>query len=508
MAAQRRLQHHVVEIELGGMKRRGQVEVAVGREHAQMRVLAHRRAEVADHVGQRQRPAAVARHAMLPVPVADDLVVHHRVGHVGLVLEHVGDIPVESRGVGRRDERVRRVEVRRGRDRVDVVPGVAAVVASDALALGQHQFLAEIAGLDAQVGALDVVHRQAGVGVKLLRDGIRFGFRQILALRQRARIVVIGELAHLAEEGRQIGRFVGQLVVVPGDRRVGRQVQLVLAVLSWHQQAVVENRRLQHHAVDGDAVLLQILGQCRRPRGAVAFAVEEFGRVPAVVDGDVTLDEIAERTHILVHAPEILVLAGADDTAVAGADRIDENQIRAIEDALVVGHQVIGRRRGRHAVADHHAQRAEGAHVQPDRRRAGPAVVEEGDRSRGHVLLAVAGVGDVKHARHRRALVVADQQGAGGGGVTDVLTVDGDAAVGHDRGFFGYLRRGGFLLCRGSTGGGIGGMQQGRRGGEQGGNRQGKQRVFHRDPPGHCKGQRRSGRRKQLERDRPRWFRV
>ena len=131
----------------------------------------------------------------------------------------------------------------------------------------------------------------------------------------------------------------------------------------------------------------------------------------------------ARRSPLL--AVELRRVHARDDAAVAGGDRVDEDEVGDVEQRVVVVDQPV-RRRGLEPVVGHlHALRRERPHVQPDRRRAGAAVVEERDRPRLRVL-AVLRVGDEEHPRRDLAVVEPDRQRAGGRGVLDVAAVETD----------------------------------------------------------------------------------
>src|SRR5439155_12479253 len=123
-------------------------------------------------------------------------------------------------------------------------------------------------------------------------------------------------------------------------------------------------------------------------------------RAPAVVLGEPARHELAERLEIALLA-EVLVrirlLVGAglalalrllllllalrlDDAAEAGADRVDEDEVGEREPRGLVLDEL--RRRGGHRPVDRERDplRADGAHVQVRRRRAGTAVEDERDR--------------------------------------------------------------------------------------------------------------------------------
>src|SRR6202043_1572735 len=96
--------------------------------------------------------------------------------------------------------------------------------------------------------------------------------------------------------------------------------------------AEVEHGRDEVDAVEVHAVVrLQVIAESGGAEGAVAFADEEFGRVPATVAVDIERDELREGFYILVDAPKLFVLCFADGAAVAGAYRVDEDHIGFVE---------------------------------------------------------------------------------------------------------------------------------------------------------------------------------
>src|SRR6185295_16351726 len=118
--------------------------------------------------------------------------------------------------------------------------------------------------------------------------------------------------------------------------------------------------------------------------------------------------------------------------AVAGGHRIDEHQIGHVEERIAVVDQPVGRRR-RHAFRlQLHAARTEGSEMQPDGRRAGTAVVGEGDGALGAILDALPRVGDEEDAGPRLPLFLPQHQRAGRGGVADLLAADDRLVLGGD----------------------------------------------------------------------------
>ena len=196
------------------------------------------------------------------------------------------------------------------------------------------------------------------------------------------------------------------------------------------QRLIREQRRHQHDAVQLDAVAhLKFLRQARRADRAVALPDEELRRRPPIVGLEISVDELAERAQIAADAVELRVADAGDRTAVAGVDRIDVDHVGAVEQRILVVDQMVRRRRLEPFVRHLHLARRERSHVQPDRGRAGPAVVEERDRPRLRVL-SVFRVRDKKHSRRHLAVVEAYRQRSGRRRVLDVAAVEADAVLG------------------------------------------------------------------------------
>ena len=179
---------------------------------------------------------------------------------------------------------------------------------------------------------------------------------------------------------------------------------------------------------------LELVDDRGRAGGAVALAAEIFGRVPAAILVEPEADELGDRLGVLGDAPIFLRLGLAERVAEAGADRIDEDDVGDVEQAV----RIVDDREGRRAVVarvggDRDPLRPERAHVQPDRARAGAAVEQEGDRP---VRVArLADIGDREDRGARRAVLGAQEGLARGRGVGDALAAEGAAMAGdrHDR---------------------------------------------------------------------------
>src|SRR5258705_5591574 len=100
-----------------------------------------------------------------------------------------------------------------------------------------------------------------------------------------------------------------------------------------------EDDAVEVHAV----MFLQVIAERGGAEGAVAFADEEFGRVPAAIAADVQSDELCEGFYVLVDPPEVFVLRFADGVAEAGADGIDENHVGLVEECAGIVLQLVWR---------------------------------------------------------------------------------------------------------------------------------------------------------------------
>ena len=194
-----------------------------------------------------------------------------------------------------------------------------------------------------------------------------------------------------------------------GEARQGqRPRQQVVAVAAEHR--VFHQRRDQDRAVRGDReVLGQAPGERGDPEAAIALAGDHLGRQPALVAGQIEPDELAEAVEIALHAPivaglalfrRLLVALGAGfrHDAVAGADRIDEDEVSEGEPGVRVVAQADRRGRPGAVGVEREPARPDPAEMKEYARRPGAAIEQEGERpppARG----VIAGVGDVEDHR-------------------------------------------------------------------------------------------------------------
>ena len=285
---------------------------------------------------------------------------------------------------------------------------------------------------DAQVGGLEVLGRQPRVLVHLPGHRLALGIRDRIALQQRRRERTGGVGAHLGEERLERRRLSGEHVVVPGHGGVRGEVYGVGPVVARElreDRLDVGRDGDEYQPVEREGALAQVVDDGRPAGGAVALAQQVFWRRPAIVVAHVLHDEAAHGVDVRVDPEELIVLVVADRVGESRPDRIDHHEIAPVEDAEFVVHGPIGSRRSRTRIGDHHPLRSEHAHVQPERRRARSAVEREHERP--HAAFGVVPhVRDIADARDRLVLVVADDEGAGGGGVVEGPAADGEVMLG------------------------------------------------------------------------------
>src|SRR5436305_15159341 len=92
--------------------------------------------------------------------------------------------------------------------------------------------------------------------------------------------------------------------------------------------AEIEHRRNQDQSARGDALLIELRCKLRRAEAAIAFARDELLRCLAPIFLDPSAHEGRKHIDIAIDRPELLahLVAGRDEAAVAGADRIDEHE--------------------------------------------------------------------------------------------------------------------------------------------------------------------------------------
>src|SRR5258706_143003 len=241
-----------------------------------------------------------------------------------------------------------------------------------------------------------VVFGQSGVAGQLFGHVRFFRGGQFGAFHQGGSVFIFRELARFFDESRQIFGAILQDFVIPGGGGIAGQIKDVGQVRTGMEGdgAEIEYGGDQVDAVEVHAVMgLQVVSESGGTEGAVTLADEEFGRVPATVAVYVHGDELRQGFYVLIDAPKVFVLRFAYGMAEACADRVDEDHIGFIEQRALIVLQLVGRRRSVFGVRGDDAARSEGAHVQPNGRGTGAAVVDERDGALGGIFAIGADVG-------------------------------------------------------------------------------------------------------------------
>ena len=346
-----------------GREVRGRAVVIAARDvDLEMRVGAHRRAEVVNH----------RYGATLELLVGPDLVDRtgqDLVGKIVLVAELGPDVLVQG-------SRIRPHDVRVGRIGGHVLEAAVGLPAEEPAVEPAHgstfspQELGEEADvLDAEVDPLDIGSRQARESGDLRDGGPALGVGQARPAGEDSRVLGTRVGLGLGDDFGQRPALV--LAVVPGDRGVGGQVQhvrLVVALLEVDGQQV-EDRRDQHDPVEVHAVTaLEVGRQARGTDGPVGLAGEELGRHPSAVPRGPQPDDLTDRFEV-AHEPAVFGgLFAVDGSGESCRHRIDEHEIGVHEERFGVVDEVVGRRDRRSGVARDDPSRAEEPEMEPDAR--------------------------------------------------------------------------------------------------------------------------------------------
>ena len=158
-------------------------------------------------------------------------------------------------------------------------------------------------------------------------------------------------------------------------------------------------------------------------------------------------DELGHGLCVLIHAPEPLGIGPVQRHAEPRPHRIDEHKVGHIQHAVRIIFQAKGGHIRRvHIRVQHHAARANRAHMDPDGRRSRPAIEHEHD---GTVLILNirAKIGEREYARRRIAVHVAQP------GVARNRPIGNRLAIRHQRMLGDAAIRRGISRCRGRAGG-------------------------------------------------------
>src|ERR1035438_755019 len=192
------------------------------------------------------------------------------------------------------------------------------------------------------------------------------------------------EILYLFQEGLERRRLLRKFLVVPSRCRerwqsqdVG-QVDARIGFRAVDEGVEVEDLRKKNHAVQIDRFLLfEYLCQHGRTRSSIAFAEDEFGRVPSTIFGDEAGNEASKGAPVFIHTPESLLGILADKPAEPRAWRVNEYEIADVEQGIRVVDQLVRRRRQVLVSRSDHVLGTKGSHVQPDGGATRATVVKE-----------------------------------------------------------------------------------------------------------------------------------
>src|SRR5262249_18331476 len=177
----------------------------------------------------------------------------------------------------------------------------AAVEPSDGPALIAHELLGETSERYAQIVLLDEFGRETRVSRELAHDLLPLRVGELRSLHQGERVFVQRESFRLRDGLGEVGLEVrSELLVVPGCRRVARQVEDVGQIVADAEvdRLEIEDARDERDSVQPHAVLvLEIARQRGRARPDVAFAGLTYGRGAQHISSGGDTEQVAARLH-------------------------------------------------------------------------------------------------------------------------------------------------------------------------------------------------------------------
>ena len=363
-------QPHVVYGVFRFHKRRCQVVDAIFHFHLEPRIRNHGLHQVQHHARRAGEKAKIAS-IVFPVPAIRAKI---RRGFVALVLaefQFLADVRIERAYKSTADGRILRVVIRSFADQVVGWPSEPRVQPAGGQSAIPLQFLHELEQTHAQVGFVEIVFTQSRESRNFLDDVGFFSLAERIAFHQRIGVFAAGEFSCFVEKCIQVFRPIFECFVEPRRCRIARQIKDEGEILPRIKRncAQVQNRRNHHNSVQVHVVVaLQVIGECRVAKRAIALANQEFRGIPPVVAADVSGYKLRQRFHIRVHAPKILVLRFADRVAETRSDGINKHEIGFVQQAIRVVHELVWCGWRYASVDGHHAPRPHRSHVQPNGR--------------------------------------------------------------------------------------------------------------------------------------------
>ena len=171
---------------------------------------------------------------------------------------------------------------------------------------------------------------------------------------------------------------------------------------------------------------LKVAGKRRSASRAVAFPGDVGGRLFSLVLGNVIPDEFSDRLRVFFQSVEQRGCRGALRPAKSSADRVDEHQIRHVQNRAIVLYHLRWTRGIQAVVADQDAARTEEPKVHVSRRGPGAAVEAKREAAAGRAFTRLFGVSDIENVRLGFAGPIRRGKHAGRGRVLDFLSGNDD----------------------------------------------------------------------------------
>ena len=171
----------------------------------------------------------------------------------------------------------------------------------------------------------------------------------------------------------------------------------------------------------------QVIAQTDRPRGTVGLARYIFRGSPPAVAAGIKTDKIADRLNIVLIGEERLFIRSGQRAGIAGTDRVNEDQVRQIQNTVFVRFGADWNSIDLTLLAQGDPFRTEQAHVEPERRASRPAVEGEGHRPVRRALSAVHGIGSEENFILPEIALKGDR--TCGRGIVDLLSADLNAVL-------------------------------------------------------------------------------
>src|SRR4029077_17494687 len=160
----------------------------------------------------------------------------------------------------------------------------------------------------------------------------------------------------------------GQFLMIGSHGGKSWKISDKLLVAAPAIDAHVKDRRYQDDPVGLHPLLLEDMRETGRPKGAVRLAHQKFRRIPSLVDIDISPKGLREGVDICIDCPEVIGLCFSERPREPGTDRIQENQIRLVQNARVARQDSIRRWRQTLVTRSVDSDGTEATHEQPHAR--------------------------------------------------------------------------------------------------------------------------------------------